>query len=524
MFNHFLNSRFRLWWLVSGCWLLITAGIRPLMLPDEGRYVGVAWEMLSQQQWWVPTLDGMPFFHKPPLFYWLTLLGIKIFGMSEWAARMASWSSAWLAAVVMVSFLRKHGDVRLSNVSMLVLLTMPFYFIGAQFANLDMLVASMISLCILFSADAALCMEQHRPHQHALALAYVFAALGLLSKGLIGLVLPGATVVAWLLLRRQHRLIIRMWSWPLMGLFALIAAPWFVWMEHTYPGFGRYFFYHHHFQRFAATGFNNQQPFWFYVPVLLVLTFPVSVNVWRMVRPTFYLPVKANAIRTLMLVWMGVVLVFFSLPQSKLIGYILPTLIPFAVLLASTWDAHSNQTSSSAPKHALWIFVGAGLLCLGLVFGLSKKVQSNSHTLPDSVRQQFEPQDQLVMLDRYAYDLPFYLRARHPAWVVSNWQDPDIPKFDNWRKEIFDAAWFAPEEGRKNLIDEHTLMQRLCTPENHGLWIWGPQNTPHPWLQTQAPVFSASGHSLWHISSQQWKTFKSSVSCLEMPSSALEQR
>src|SRR5689334_2016600 len=67
-------------------WLGCTAWMRPLFLPDEGRYVGVAWEMLASGNWLTPTLDGMPFFHKPPLFYWLTALAMNAFGANEWAA------------------------------------------------------------------------------------------------------------------------------------------------------------------------------------------------------------------------------------------------------------------------------------------------------------------------------------------------------------------------------------------------------------------------------------------------------
>ena len=77
------------------CWLGFTAGLRPLLLPDEGRYVGVAWEMLRSGDWLTPTLNGLPFFHKPPLFYWITAASMSVFGLHEWAARLAPVLGAW---------------------------------------------------------------------------------------------------------------------------------------------------------------------------------------------------------------------------------------------------------------------------------------------------------------------------------------------------------------------------------------------------------------------------------------------
>ncbi len=521
MITRLLESRSRLWWIAAALWLFMTAGIRPLMLPDEGRYVGVAWEMLSQHQWLVPTLDGMPFFHKPPLFYWLTMLGLQVFGMHEWAARLASWSSAWLAAVVMVLFLRKHANVWLSNLAMVLIVTTPFFYIGAQFANLDMLVASMISLTILFGADAVMRMDREQPHRRALALAYVFAALGLLAKGLIGVALPGAVLLVWMLLGRKYRLIGRMFPLPMLALFAALAVPWFAWMQHLYSGFWDYFFVYHHFKRFAQGGFNNQQPFWFYVPVLVVLALPWSLTSWRALKPTFYQQTETQEVRRLMLVWLIVVLAFFSMPKSKLIGYILPTLVPFVVLLASSLQEHSSRQADpgSYLRRMAWTALGAALLCVGLVIGLSFKGHSDIHGMPRNIRQSFGPQDQLIMLERYAYDLPFYLHAQRSAWVVNNWNEPHIPMVDNWQKELYDAGLFEPGTMQHNLINTPSLMQRLCTPPVHTLWFWGPNDagTQMPWLQSEDEVYSTQGHHLWRITPQRWPSLRPLMSCGEKP-------
>jgi 4-amino-4-deoxy-L-arabinose transferase-like glycosyltransferase len=104
-------------------WLSALAGVRSLMLPDEGRYVGVAWQMLNSGNWLLPTLDGLPFFHKPPLFYWLTGLALQMFGANDWAARVASILGALIAAGALYLFVKHYADKRLATLSVVVLVT-----------------------------------------------------------------------------------------------------------------------------------------------------------------------------------------------------------------------------------------------------------------------------------------------------------------------------------------------------------------------------------------------------------------
>ena len=136
-------------------WLSATAWARPLMLPDEGRYAGVAWEMLRSGDWLTPTLDGLPFFHKPPLFYWLTASALSVFGLNEWAARMASIVGASAGAYALYLYVVRYAGLRAARMALLVLLTQLLFFGGSQFANLDMLVAGCIGATILLAAHAA---------------------------------------------------------------------------------------------------------------------------------------------------------------------------------------------------------------------------------------------------------------------------------------------------------------------------------------------------------------------------------
>ncbi|SCK18981.1 glycosyltransferase family 39 protein [Vogesella sp. LIG4] len=484
--------------LLVFAWLALTAGIRPLMLPDEGRYVGVAWEMLSSGRLEVPLLDGLPFFHKPPLFYWLTALGLKLFGLNVWGARLASMIGGTVGAISLWWFLRQHVGPRRALLALLVLVTQPFFFAGSQFANLDMLVAGMISATIVFAAHAVLMAEKAQPYRRALALAYLFAALGMLAKGLIGFVLPGGVLVLWVLLTRRYRAILTLLWLPGIALFLAAGLPWFVAMQQQYHGFFDYFVIYHHFKRFSQTGFNNSQPFWFYVPVLLLLALPWSGWLWQAIRRSAGQHGAARDVQSLLLCWLGLILLFFSLPASKLIGYILPTVPPLAALLST---AFAGEDKALVRRVSQLTVVGA-LICVAAVVAVSRHDGGSARPLALQMRSQMAAGDRLVMLDQYQYDLPFYLKLQQPAWVISRWHDADIPLKDNWRKELYDAGLFDPAAGKETLLTNTDFASRLCDQRQGGdWWLWGDDQDGgrYPWLGKLPPALAHGKQRVWRL-------------------------
>ncbi|WP_313951841.1 glycosyltransferase family 39 protein [Accumulibacter sp.] len=503
-------------------WLGVLAGVRPLMLPDEGRYVGVAWGMLNSGDWLVPTLDGLPFFHKPPLFYWLTGLALHLFGANDWAARLASALGALVAVGALYLFVKRYADQRLATLSAAVLVTQPMFFAGAQYSNLDMLVAGMITATIVCGATAVLRLDRGLPHRTALAAAYLFAALGVLAKGLIGFVLPGAILLAWLLLRKRYRLIPAMLPMPMIGLFLVVAAPWFLWMQKSYSGFWDYFFVYHHFKRFAETGFSNARPFWFYLPILLLGTLPWSPWIARLCSWKFLVDPEKIEIRSLMIFWVLGIVVFFSLPNSKLLGYIFPALPPLACLIADAILGWLNkQQQQQKPDASAYLGVSllvAGGICVAFIAVVALFDPTSSRTLSKQVAPLFRAEDQIVMIDEYEYDVPFYLRATKNSWVVSDWQDPEIPVRDNWRKELYDAGRFAPAKQQEVLLLPGDLAPRLCAYVGGTVWIWGKtaQASRYPFLPEQAIAFVDGKRTIWRLDAGQRRQLDA---CAETPRS-----
>ena len=485
----------------AALWLAIIAGVRPLMLPDEGRYVGVAWEMVTSGNWLVPLLDGMPFFHKPPLFYWISALGLSLFGATEWAGRLASIFAGIVSAGALYLFIRRYRNSQVATVATVVLVTQPMFFAGAQFANLDMLVAGMISLTILSGADALFRREQKLPYLAAVLRTFALAALGLLAKGLIGIVLPGGVLFFWILWRRSWSSLRILFSPLGILVFLALGLPWFFWMQYVYPGFFDYFVVYHHFQRFSQTGFNNQMPIWFYVPVVLLCALPWSPWVARVFNRAYWTDREQGPLRSLMAIWLLVILIFFSLPSSKLVGYILPVLPPFAYFVAEPFAAWLERDRKRAKR---WYVASIGLamvICIALVVGLTLADKASARPLATSIQPAFKAADQIVMIDGYQYDLPFYLRSTKPSWVISNWLDPEIPQRDDWRKELFDAGKFDPATAQAVLLTPEKFTEQLCQHQSGSLWLWSKSGgtAALSWLEELPTVGKSAKHSLWQL-------------------------
>ena len=477
-------------------WFAATAGLRPLMLPDEGRYVGVAWEMLRSGDWSTPTLDGLPYFHKPPLFYWITASSLGVFGLNEWAARLAPILGATTGALALHVFVRRWAGERQARATLVALLVQPLFFLGGQFANLDMLVAGCITATIVLLAHAALGAERGLADRRALAAAYGMAALGLLAKGLIGVVLPALVIGAWLAAGGRWRTLRALWSWPGAGVFLLLGAPWFVAMQARFPEFLDYFFVVQHFKRFAAAGFNNVEPFWFYPSLLGLGCLPWAPWLLRLLRRPAASGASAS-LRLLMAVWVGVVVLFFSLPASKLIGYVLPALPPLAYLIA---DGYTSTATGRLGKR-LWI--GGALLAValnaGVVAWMATHPLKSSRELAVALHARRHGAEPVVMLGHAYFDLPFYAALRRPVVVVDAWSSADIARHDNWRKELADAAHFDPEQAASTLVEPAALPTLLCAAPTSWVLSATARAASEPFLAAAERVATQGDSSLWRV-------------------------
>ena len=486
------NLRTRLYspaWLLGllAIWLLATLGWRPLLLPDEGRYANVAREMLAGDLL-VPTLNGLPFLHKPPLFYWLDMAAMQLFGLNAFAARMGAMLGAWLMGASLFFALRRWHGPQVAARALVVLATCPLYFVSAQYANHDLLVASLITAATLAWVRSLEAPGQ--VHLGWLVAGWAACALALLAKGLIGIVLPALIIGPWLLAQGRWSQMFKLLHPLGLLVFAIVAAPWFITMQVRFAGFFDYFFVQQHFRRFSQATFNNVQPFWFFILVLPALTLPWSGWLPQAVRRAW---ADRDARIGLYVWWVVAVVGFFSLPSSKIVGYVLPAVVPWCALLALALTRLRDQPWR-------WAMGGSALMCVVIVGVLAQQAPKSNRAAALALAAAITPGDRVVMVDEYFYDLPFYARLKGPVTIASDWDDPQLPLRDNWRKELFDAARFDPALGRVLLRPLNDLGALACGAGRVWFVVHPGQAQRVAGLPGSTRVFADARTELWRTS------------------------
>jgi hypothetical protein len=246
-------------------------------------------------------------------------------------------------------------------------------------------------------------------------------------------------------------------------LFALIVAPWFIAVQMQYPGFAHYFFVYQHFERFAASGFNNVHAWWFFFAILPAMTLPWSL--W-LLRATFKAGAEeapeATLWRQLMWIWLLLVLVFFSIPKSKPPGYVMAVLFPLAWLIGDAVVARGRDGSPTMRRAVLASIVVAVLICLTAAVGSTFTYQRDNTALALELGRLRGPGDPVLFVGEYLPDVPLHARLMEPVPITGNWADPDIRLRDNWRRELAESAPFAPALAARLLVDPQRGFALRC--------------------------------------------------------------
>ena len=345
-------------------------GSSPLPNPDESRYAEIPREMLATGDWVTPRLNGVNYFEKPPLVYWLVAISQKIFGPKEWAVRAVPALFALGGVLLTYATARRLYGRNAGLAAGLVLATALLYFALARILLLDMVVSVLMSatlFCFILGVQEPTGVRR-RWLFYAL---YASMALATLAKGLIGFLVTGAVMFTWLLLFKQwHRL--RPFYLPTGALlFLALAAPWHVLAAlHNETWVHRYFVFEH-WERFTSSVASRPGPWWYFVPIVLFGLFPWTGFLWGALRSALrggWAARKENVNAWFFVTWAAFIFLFFSKSHSKLPPYILPVFPPLAVLIG-VWLATPVEASQARFRGGLGIF---SLIC-GL-FGVAMLV------------------------------------------------------------------------------------------------------------------------------------------------------
>jgi 4-amino-4-deoxy-L-arabinose transferase-like glycosyltransferase len=392
--------------LSPGRWLIVLAfalsafvlfarlGEPPLIAPDEGRNAEVAREMYRSGAWLVPTYDGLVYLDKPAFYFKAVALSFRMLGETQLAARLPSALFGFALLIAVFLFCRHVYDEPTAATAVLTVATAPLYIAFSRAVIFDMTLAffvcSAVFACYLAEeADGS----ARRRWYLAGALA---SGVATLVKGPVGFIVPTLVVAIFNRLEGRKGAMRRFFALRNWAVFLAVVLPWFVGLSILRPDFPYYGIVEESLARFATSEFHRTAPFYFFAVVVAggslawSLLFPESmVAAWRS-------RTRLSRADRLFVVWAVVVVVFFSLSQSKLPGYILTAIIALGVLTGRLFAAAFRDARRTAG--AIVLRGTVALLLLSAVAGALLGI---------------------VVLDPGALGASFL--ARHPA------QDPYMP-------------------------------------------------------------------------------------------------
>ncbi|PBQ04779.1 4-amino-4-deoxy-L-arabinose lipid A transferase [Pseudomonas congelans] len=323
---------------------LLPLGFHGLWIPDETRYAQISQEMLHSGNWIAPHFMGLRYFEKPAAGYWLIALGQQVFGENLFGVRVVSALATGLSVLLAYLLAGKiWNDPRKQFASALLLMSFGFVAGQAGYVNLDPQFTLWTNLTLVAFWYAV--HSVGRARLAAWTVVGVACGMGFMTKGFLAWALPVVIALPYMLWQRRLAELFRFG--PLAVVIAIaLCLPWALAIHQQEPDYWRYFFWHEHIRRFAGDNAQHAQPWWFYLPLLVAACVP-----WALLLPVTLKQAwqqKSRPESTFLLLWLLLPLAFLSLSRGKLPTYILPCLLPLALLMANTLVERLDQGHSTA--------------------------------------------------------------------------------------------------------------------------------------------------------------------------------
>lgn len=301
-----------------------------LWIPDETRYAQISQEMTLGSNWIAPHFMGIRYFEKPIAGYWMIAIGQAVFGDNLFGVRIASalstGLSVWLAYLIARRF---WNDPRKSFACALFYMSFGLIAGQAGYANLDPQFTFWVNLSLVslwFAIDS----RTTRGRLGAWLLLGVACGMGFMTKGFLAWLLPALIALPYMVWQRRAGELLRYGPLAVV-VAAVVCLPWALAIHHQEPDFWRFFFWNEHVRRFAADNAQHARPWWFYLPMLVASSLP-----WAALLPTTFIQAWKNRRRPVfgfLLLWLLLPLAVFSMSSGKLPTYIMPCLLPLALLM-----------------------------------------------------------------------------------------------------------------------------------------------------------------------------------------------
>jgi 4-amino-4-deoxy-L-arabinose transferase-like glycosyltransferase len=350
--------------------LSLHMGLRTMWDPDEGRYAEMGREVLIFNDWVTPRLDYLNYFEKPMMFMWMEALSQKVFGINEIAARIPPLLCAFGGVFLVWMMAVRLWGKRAGLITGLVLLTSAEYFVLTNSVDINMPLAFFITAAMVFFWIAH---TEKKPVYYYLM--WLSAALAFLTKGPVGVILPVAAILLYIIITKQFRLIID--AKPITGLllFLAVSLPWYILVCRKNPAFFNFFFIDQNLMRYTSKIHHRYQPWWYFIPVIIGGFIPWTFLVPGVLKDAFKRPVKISNELLYLIIWFAVVFFFFMPSQSKLVTYVLPCFTPMSLLMGYAFKDHDAKGGKALNLVTiLWVLLGVAMLILPVLssYGLIK--------------------------------------------------------------------------------------------------------------------------------------------------------
>ena len=458
--------------LVIGLLFGVLLGQYPLETPDSARYAEIPREMLVTHDYVTPHLNGIKYFEKPPLFYWMQAVAIKHLGVNELGVSVVNALMALMCCLLVYIIGRKVYDRTSGIIAALILASSSLFFALTRIITLDMTFTTFLTACL-----GCFLVAKHEPHHLKrlpyVLLSYAFAGCAFMTKGLIGWLFPGMIVLVWATIFEEWQNT-KHYQIAIGVLIVLaISLPWHIWVQIRNPEFFHFYFIEQHLLRYFTPYAGRQESWWFLPTVLILGICPWTFFILQTLKHhliALYQRHQHYRDTAFFFLWIGTVYVFYSFSQSQLIPYLLPALPPLALLIGRYLVLHFNQRRrwlinfsfivffivSLTGATIVYIYADANhylsfahaLIILAAFLGLSGIMTNfvywqyglrhgvyalfitfscllislnpiitiaNNHSvkpLIDVLNQTLTPNDEVVSYSNYYQDLPFYLQRR----------------------------------------------------------------------------------------------------------------
>ena len=480
---------------------IVGATCHSLLVPGEARHAGIVHDMWAARQYLMPRVEGLPVLDGAPLHYWLSLGFLGLFGAAEWVLRLPAAISAALTLVVMARVWLPWLPARSTVTLAILFLIQPALALASRFASPDMLNILLLTVSVSAFLQAVARLEQGEPASSWALAAWVATGLLGLGAGPLASAVPLVIVILWLTLRRRCGLVRALCWWPGPLAVAALLMPWLYFADAQYPGVVAVMVEKQLFSLIGRGREGWMEGYGLYGLLMVGGLLPLATCLYRCRNPD-----RLRAARTpvagLMAVWLAVLVPLHPLVAMTAVGSVAMITVPliyFGVLaLGPGPQGRGGARGGAWLLHAA--LLGAAVVAAGapLVAYRASDLPPLAQTLAKHYRG---TTDKVVLLDRFDYELNFYMRSPKLVYVVADWSAAAGSVMPSWKAELIGSARFAPDTARRLLLEHDAFMEKLCERRVVNLWVVGsPQAYErHPILLELDVLGGPHGELLWYL-------------------------